>query len=161
MKIARCALAAALLAGCTSPASPRTPETSAPPADRCAAPVAAGTLPVWARTGFSGDAPSAPHVLGENGDIVAILFGHPLRQPPDEGRSNKILWVSRAPVDGTPLRIEARHEATGRTARQEVQGGPGPSIVDLPAPGCWTVTLTWAGHRDTMALRYLGATGDR
>jgi hypothetical protein len=36
-----------------------------------------------------------------------------------------------------------------------IAGGPGPSIVNLPTPGCWRLTLGWAGQVDTLDLRYL------
>jgi hypothetical protein len=36
-----------------------------------------------------------------------------------------------------------------------VPGGPGPSIINLPAPGCWTLHLSWSGHRDELKLRYV------
>jgi len=44
-----------------------------------------------------------------------------------------------------------------------VGGGPGPSIIDLPATGCWRFTLTWStfglssgpSFRDTLDLRYV------
>jgi hypothetical protein len=41
-----------------------------------------------------------------------------------------------------------------RTATRSVPGGPGPSIINLPAPGCWTLHLTWSGHTDELKLRY-------
>jgi hypothetical protein len=46
-----------------------------------------------------------PHVMGEAGNIVAIL------------------WA--------------------------------PSIINLPAPGCWTLHLSWSGHTDQLKLRYV------
>jgi hypothetical protein len=33
-------------------------------------------------------------------------------------------------------------------------GGPGPSIVDLPQAGCWTLSLRWGEFRDTIDLGY-------
>jgi hypothetical protein len=33
-------------------------------------------------------------------------------------------------------------------------GGPGPSIVNLPSPGCWKLTLRWSGRVDTLDLEY-------
>jgi hypothetical protein len=30
-----------------------------------------------------------------------------------------------------------------------------PSIIDLPAPGCWTLHLSWSGHTDEIQLRYV------
>jgi hypothetical protein len=119
----------------------------------CTAPVT-GPLPTWARAGFSGDA-VAIHVFGERGDIVAVLFGHPLRQPPAPGRNNKILWVSRVSQEpGDPLKIEAHLDGTGPAVLREVPGGPGPSIIDLPSPGCWRLDLAWSDHRDVVWLTY-------
>jgi hypothetical protein len=28
-------------------------------------------------------------------------------------------------------------------------------IIDLPAPGCWTLHLSWSGHTDELKLRYV------
>jgi hypothetical protein len=41
----------------------------------CPAAVASAVLPDWAHSGFSDPVPSAPYVLGDRGEIVAILFG--------------------------------------------------------------------------------------
>jgi hypothetical protein len=54
----------------------------------------------------------------------------------------------------SPLRIQATLNGTGRTAEREVPEGPGPSYVNLPAAGCWTLNLSWSGHRDGVELRY-------
>ena len=159
------ALAVLMMAGCTAddPAPTDRPVASPPAspaggAAECPPEVRTGPLPEWARAGFSGDA-AVPHVLGDRGDIVAVLFGHPLHQPPLAGRNNKILWVSRAPVtSGEDLLIEARSGEPGdpeSTVSREVAGGPGPSIIDLPKAGCWSLTLKWSGHTDTMLLEYL------
>jgi hypothetical protein len=111
-----------------------------------------GVLPAWARTGFSEKEPKMPHVVGDNGRIAAIIFGDPLVAPPAKDRSNKILWVSREPQQpGSDLRIRAVDGS--RVVERVVKGGPGPSIVDLPA-GCWQLTLTWSGRTDTLGLRY-------
>ena len=99
-----------------------------------------------------------PHVLGEAGNIVAILWASrdALHSPPLHDRSNKILWVPRIPLTGPdPLIIEATLAGGTRTAAVSVPGGPGPSIIDLPAPGCWTLHLSWSGHTDELKLRYL------
>jgi hypothetical protein len=117
--------------------------------------VARGVLPSWARTGFSEPQPKAPHVIGDQGRIAAILFGDPLSAPPAKDRGNKILWVSRDPQQpGSDLRIRAVDGS--RVVNRVVSGGPGPSIVDLPA-GCWQLTLDWSGRTDTLALRYDGS----
>jgi hypothetical protein len=153
----------AVPAGATGGATPGPAEATPGPAGAtpgsatggCAPRVTTGALPGWARSGFS-DGATVPHVVGDRGDLVAVLFGHPLHQPPLGHRRNKILWVSRVPVvPGDPLTIDARLDATGRSVSRQVPGGPGPSIVDLPQPGCWTLTLTWSGHTDVMDLLYV------
>jgi len=141
-----------LLSGCTSAGPP--PAQAPAPSDGCVYDVRRDVLPAWARAGFADPSPSGtPYVLGRRGDILAVLFGYPLKAPPaNAGPTNKILWVSRVPVTtGDTLRISAQRD--GGTVSREVTGGPGPSTVDLPA-GCWHLTLTWSGHTDTMDLRY-------
>ncbi|TYB98918.1 hypothetical protein FXF53_16485 [Micromonospora sp. WP24] len=154
-----------LLAGCTTtggPTSAASPSVSAPAggvAAGCASRVETGPLPEWARTGFSGDA-RMPHVMGEKGDIVAALFGHPLRVTREDGSSNKILWVSRAagtspdPASRPSLEITATLDGTDTRVAREVAGGPGPSIIDLPQAGCWHLELRWSGRTDTVDLVY-------
>jgi hypothetical protein len=98
-----------------------------------------------------------PFVLSDRGDIVAILWSdhEPLSAPPRGDRNNKILWVSQ--TFGAPLQIKATLSRSGKTATRTVDGGPGPSIIDLPAPGCWSLELTWGDHHDHVQLEY--ATG--
>jgi hypothetical protein len=99
-----------------------------------------------------------PHVMGEAGNIVAILWAprDALHSPSLPGRSNKILWVSRIPlVAPNPLVIKATLADSTRTATVSVPGGPGPSTINLPAPGCWTFHLSWSGHTDQLKLRYV------
>jgi hypothetical protein len=100
-----------------------------------------------------------PLALGASGRIVAIVFGYPLRSPPGTTRNNKILWVARDPVKPlSDLRIRAQRmvgaDAVGPVVARTVVGGPGPSIVDLPAAGCWRLSLRWSGRTDTLDLGY-------
>jgi hypothetical protein len=100
-----------------------------------------------------------PHALGRSGRIAALIFGDPLLSPPSKRRSNKILWVSRATASpGSNLRISAQRmrgrRRVGQPVRLALQGAPGPSIVDLPAAGCWRLTLRWSGRSDVVDLRY-------
>jgi hypothetical protein len=79
--------------------------------------------------------------------------------PPAPGESNKILWVARRPLDGpSDLRIAAQRmdgsDGIGSRVSHVVEGGPGPSTVDLPEPGCWRLTLRWAEQVDSVDLRY-------
>ncbi|WP_051552210.1 hypothetical protein [Nocardioides sp. URHA0020] len=127
--------------------------TTAPGAS-CVDPVPTRVLPSWARTGFSDPRPRMPYVLGDDGHIAAILFAAPLTSPPSPGQGNKILWVSR--VDqASSLRISATLGDGTASATRVVQGGPGPSIIDLPEPGCWHLTLRWGDSSDTLDLAYV------
>ncbi|GAA4572330.1 hypothetical protein [Planotetraspora kaengkrachanensis] len=139
----------------TGPVTAGPAPVTASPVASCAADLPSRVLPKWARTGFTDPEPRMPYVLGDRGDIAAIIFGYPLTAPPLPDRSNKILWVSRVPLDpGDPLRIEARLAGSGTVVERTVLGGPGPSGIDLPRSGCWHLTLRWSGHTDTMSLRY-------
>jgi hypothetical protein len=95
-----------------------------------------------------------PHVMGDRGDIVAAIFGYPLAVSRSDGSSNKILWVSKIQASPGDLVIDAKLDGSGVSASRRVSGGAGPSIIDLPQPGCWHLTLAWPGHTDTMDLTY-------
>ena len=112
-------------------------------------------LPEWARAGFSPPDQLTSYVLGERGEIVAIPFG-PLTSPPTEGRNNKILWVVRTPGRPGPWTVTAhRFDDPHLTLLvQNLPDGPGPSAIDVPAPGCWTFDLRWDGGGDAVDLRY-------
>jgi hypothetical protein len=118
----------------------------------CADRLTPALLPGWARAGFSDPEPRAPFVTSSSGQLVAILFTDGLYAPPKPDQSNKILWVT--PTPGGPLRISARLDGTTSTVARAVEGGPGPSIVDLPGAGCWHLTLSWGAATDTIDLRY-------
>jgi hypothetical protein len=133
-------------------------------ASSCASAVVYGSLPTWARAGFTPPSVAMPYVLGSRGDIVAVLWARhdPLVTPTPPGRANKILWVSKLSV-GSSLEITARRliggASVGAVQRRTVLGGPGPSTIDMPTAGCWQFTLRWAGHVDTVNLPYAaGAT---
>jgi hypothetical protein len=128
----------------------------------CQSPVDKGVLPSWARGGFSDPRPRLPHVLGRSGEIAALLFGYPLSTPERKDRGNKILWVSRRAVKPpSELRIHAQRmrgrERVGRPVVRIVRGGPGPSGVNLPVPGCWRLTLQWSGRTDHLDLEYVSS----
>lgn len=126
--------------------------SSSPPPPPAPCTVDNGALPTWARGGFTPPDQAVPHVVGASGDIVGVLFGQPLTVPPRAQANNKILWVSRVDTQGDPLKIHA--SLGGVAVDREVAGGPGPSIIDLPQVGCWTLSLSWSGHHDQVSVRY-------
>lgn len=149
---------ALVLVSCSS-TSDRKPTPSPPspvptPVAACASSVKTGVLPTWARGGFTPPTQAMPYVLGASGNIVAIVFGQPLRSPPQPDSQNKILWVSRVASAGDPLKVDARLDGSNLVASRTVAGGPGPSIIDLPGAGCWSFSLSWSGHQDRMLIPY-------
>jgi hypothetical protein len=173
-------LAVALLAGCTSEATPSTstpvtstrvtltPGGSAPalavgaspsPGGCSDTPLWIGAAPEW--TASAGLPGSTPYVLSHEGNLVAVLFGFPLRAGANvTGPTNKILWVAREPRDGKELQLTLRRaDGAGEAVTQiePADSGPGeiyPSIVDAPTAGCWQVQASWNGHTATLALNY-------
>jgi hypothetical protein len=130
-------------------------------ADLCASALVYGPLPTWARSDFSPPTTAMPYVLGARGEIVAVLWErhNPLVTPALANRNNKILWISKTrDPTGASLQITARRliggTAAGPVQQRSVFGGPGPSIIDMPAAGCWQFTLRWLGHTDTVDLAY-------
>jgi hypothetical protein len=147
-------------AGAAQPGTAQPGMAQAGPAasNGCAGQPPVSPLPVWAQSGFSPPDRAMPHVMGEAGNIVAILWADrdALHSPALQDRSNKILWVSRIPFAATnPLVITATLAGGTRTVTLSVPGGPGPSTIDLPAPGCWTFHLSWSRHTDELKLRYV------
>jgi hypothetical protein len=150
------------------PQQPRQPRQAHPSAARsslapvspagasgCAGQPPVSPLPVWARSGFTPPDVAMPHVMGAAGDIVAILWAprNALHAPALPARRNKILWVSR--LSSGPMTIRAMLAGSTRAVTVDLPDGPGPSYLDLPAPGCWTLHLSWGGHTDQLSLRYV------
>jgi hypothetical protein len=125
------------------------------PAGSCGSGVTRAALPAWARTGFRGDGSGVPHVLGDHGDIIAVLFQYPPVAYRDPDKADKILWVSRLPQQpGHPLTIKATLDGSNTSVVRVLPDGAGPSGVNLPGAGCWRLSLHWSGHTDTMTLRF-------
>lgn len=127
----------------------------------CRSSMHVGVLPVWARAGFSDARPRTEFVVGRRDRIGAILFGSAdyLDAPPAADHTNKILWVARVrPRAGGTLKIHAQlmrgTRRVGPSVTRTVAGGPGPSIINLPAAGCWRLTLHWSGWTDQLDLSY-------
>lgn len=122
------------------------------------APLVSRVLPSWARAGFSDPQPQMPFATSSGGTMVAIVFADPLTSPELPDRANKILWVtSDNDSAGQSLQINGHREGGTETMTEAVDGGPGPSYVDVPVPGCWVFDLKWGSHQETIALTYLSA----
>ena len=166
-RIALSLLIAFALAGCTSNDSgashsaadhgpSATTSSTTPPGltAGCRTSYSSKVLPRWARSGFSD--PSVPYVLGDKGNMAAIVWvsHHPLAAPPVASKNNKILWVPRIGAADGPLQIRAALKGTGQTVTRTIDPAPGPSVIDLPSPGCWSFDLTWGHHHDQLRLGY-------
>ena len=159
-----------LLAGAAACTDNAAPAASAPdqaiPTGASAAPGGCEKTPLWAgaHPGWTASAnPPAgvPYALSHEGNLVAVLFAQPLRAGTDiENPANKILWIAREPRNGAELRLGLRRtDGTGEPVEsvEPANSSPGeiyPSIVDVPTPGCWSVTATWGGNTATLELAY-------
>jgi hypothetical protein len=147
-----------VVAACNQPSPAVSP---AHPVGECEPDVVTAVLPAWARAGFSEPEPVATFTIGRSAEIAGILFGNPLTVPPPSDHQNKILWVMRHPIVAPSLEIRAQRmqgaAAIGDPVTQTLDGGPGPSTVDLPVAGCWRLTLTWGGRTDSLDLTYIAS----
>jgi hypothetical protein len=149
----RVALAGSVIAialtSCTgSPAAPtpedaatsaaRTPEGDAVPAEPASLPCPAG---------------AQVRVVGARNTIVGEVFGRPLTSPPSRDHQNKILWRAKHAGLGD-LVISASLNGSDHRVQRRVEGGPGPSIINVPKAGCWTFSLRWPEGHDVVAVRY-------
>jgi hypothetical protein len=110
----------------TGAAQASTVQAGAAASNGCAGQPPVSPLPVWARSGFHPADLAMPHVMGEAGNIVAILWAarDALHSPSLQDRSNKILWVSRIPLAAPdPLVIKAVLAGSTRTATVSVVDG--------------------------------------
>jgi hypothetical protein len=150
-----------------SDATASSPQAAAePPAGASSAPGGCGKTPVW----FGGMPPwtasanppaGTPYALSREGNLVAVLFVQPLRAGENVNNpANKILWISREPRQGAELRLVLRRaDGTGDPVEtvEYADSSPGeiyPSLVDVPTPGCWSVTATWGPNTATLELAY-------
>ena len=96
--------------------------------------------------------------MGTPNNTLAFVWGSELvasASPRLNGSSNKVLWVAKDAewgfvVEGRPL---------GKSQPVVTIAG-GPSIADVPLPGCWTFRLSWGSngqHSSTINLEVLPA----
>lgn len=71
-----------------------------------------------------------------------------------DGRRTKILWIT-AEQQKEPLRLEGVLALGSERISQELRGSQNfPSIINIPEPGCWTLTLsTSSSQLGSISLR--------
>jgi hypothetical protein len=97
-----------------------------------------------------------PYVLAVPDTAAVILTVQPLRAGRARNPNNKVAWAVRVARNGTHLSVDATLLAN---PGQEVHFDVPPVIVgageiytsdlDLPSPGCWTLTLRWSSPLQT------------
>jgi hypothetical protein len=150
-------------AACSSASSTATANANLPVAGCGSTSANLSAPPAWAG---SADAPAGvATVLSEEGNAAAFVFGAPLQAGVrTDGRTNKILWIVREPRNGVPLDLTGGVAGAAPTVSRtfEANGGPGEiysTVVDVPAPGCWHLTLRWGPNIAHVSLEYGPASG--
>ena len=120
-----------------------------------------GPPPGWTAAAWSHSSPgfTIPYALSAGDAAGAFFFANPVRAGHPTNPANKILWIVRFPRNGNPLRITAHFGADPSLivrASWPADSEPGeiyPSDLDLPRPGCWSLTLAWGKHRTSIDVR--------
>ena len=150
------AFAALSLAACSQQAPVAATTQSSPNAivhflpGGCAGTVVTdGEPPIWAQGGWTnphGQPWWVPWAFGTGGNAVAYMFATQLVAgggPRSDGTNNKVLWESRDSPSGVGVMIVVH--PLGQT-QPVVSFAGGPSIVDIPTPGCWTFRMSWIAN---------------
>lgn len=164
------ALLLILTGGCTTSsaapaqvhASPSVPVHSF--AGGCAGTVLTDAVPpAWAQGGWTvakGTPWPVPWAYGTHNDTLAYLFATQLVagvSPRVDGSQNKVLWEAKDSPSGANVLVEGR--PLGKSEPVVTIAG-GPSITDVPTPGCWTFRLSWGSngeHSSTINLEVVPA----
>jgi len=163
------ALILILAASCTTSAK----QAQVPPSPRATVHTfnggCAGTVltdaepPLWAQGGWShaqGTPWPVPWAFGTENTTLAYVFATQLvagTSPRVDGSQNKVLWEARDSPSGANVLVEG-HPLVESQPVMTVPGGP--SITDVPTPGCWTFRLSWnlnGRHSSTIDLEVLPA----
>jgi hypothetical protein len=77
-----------------------------------------------------------------------------------DGAQTKILWITRKPwlvmrIRGTQLDGGGFFEQSARAAGSSALGGAFPSVVVVPAPGCWALTARTGPRGGVLVIRAL------
>lgn len=105
---------------------------------------------------------TAPEGAGMTGHLFTSPDGvatvHVGASWPD-GSSNKVLWLVSNPGAGTELVVSGTNQTTGETYHDvfvSVAAGEFPSVLALPSPGCWDLTLTTGTVTGRVVIAALG-----
>jgi hypothetical protein len=102
--------------------------------------------PLWAQGGWShakGTPWPVPWAFGTEHTTLAYLFATRLvagTSPRVDGSQNKVLWEAKDSPSGGNVVVEG-HPLGESQPVVTIPGGP--SITDVPTPGCWTFRLSW------------------
>lgn len=117
--------------------------------------------PQWAQGGW-GHVKGTPWpvrwAIGTPNDAVAYVFGTQLVAGTSlrvDGSQNKVLWVAKDSPSGSAVLVDG-HPFGESEPVVSISGGP--SITDVPTPGCWTFELLWTSngpHTSTINLEVL------
>src|SRR3954469_23984613 len=168
------ALTLVLVAGCGGGSKPAAPVAAA--ATRCSPPVVHRTPYPGHGKGLEG----IPWIAGQPSDtgLVALLWYWPTNWPhvrhariftggvAPAGYNVKVMWVFVDPSAkaraGTELRVDGRrmdgpgrfHDSVGGVGYEGSGGAPSyASIIDVPKPGCWRLTLSTGSVRGSVDVR--------
>jgi hypothetical protein len=115
--------------------------------------------PVWAQGGWTKLTPwPVRWAYGTEDTTVAYLFATQLvagSSPRADGSQNKVLWEAKDSPSGANVLVEG-HPLGESQPVVTIPGGP--SITDVPTPGCWTFRLSWSSngpHTSTINLEVL------
>lgn len=103
--------------------------------------------PAWAQGGWqveTGAPWPVPWAFGTQHTFVAFLFSTRLVAGPSprvDGTNNKILWVTK---DSPPAANAVVVGSPVGESLPVITFPDGPSIVDLPLPGCWAFHPSWS-----------------
>jgi hypothetical protein len=101
-----------------------------------------------------------PWAFGTHNDTLAYLFATQLvagGSPRVDGTQNKVLWEAKDSPSGANVLVEGRPLGKSEPV---IRIAGGPSITDVPTPGCWTFRLSWGAtgqHTSTINLEVLPA----
>jgi hypothetical protein len=123
-----------------------------------------GDVPAWlVAAGGGSESPSGaptylPYVIAHPPIAGGYLFVFPLQS--GAHAPNKILWAMGFPRDGSDLVISAHPLTASKPVITETlrdDSSPGeiyPDGLEVPAAGCWQLTLSWSGHHALLDLAY-------